>query len=153
MSIRKTLLAGVIAVSVSLLLMPFAAASILWAWPSFGLLYQGISLAKVALLQTISMVIMTGFGAASAVTMAEKFPTEVRVTGITLPYALSVTLFGGTSPYIMTPMSGAGYGHLFWIYLAAVSLVSLLVYVRIVGDEGPAVVLSHFRKRKGRTPV
>ncbi|MCY1290312.1 Alpha-ketoglutarate permease [compost metagenome] len=153
MSIRETLLAGVVAVGVSLLLMPlagkladrvgrrpvliaFAVASILWAWPSFGLLYEGISLVEVALLQTISMVIMTGFGAASAVTMAEQFPAEVRVTGIALPYALSVTLFGGTSPYIMTAVSGAGFGHLFWIYLVAVSAVSLVVYIRMPEMKG-----------------
>ena len=153
MSIRETLLAGAIAVSVSLLLMPlagmladrigrrpvliaFAACAALWAWPSFGLLHEGIGLVEVALLQTVSMVILTGFGAASAVTMAEQFPTEVRVTGIALPYALSVTLFGGTSPYIMTAMSGWGYGQLFWIYLVAVSLVSLVVYIRMPEMKG-----------------
>ena len=153
MPIRETLLSGVIAVGVSLLLMPlvgmladrvgrrpvliaFAACSMLWAWPSFGLLYQGISLAEVAVLQTISLVIMSGFGAACAVTIAEQFPAEVRVTGISLPYALSVTLFGGTSPYIMTAMSGWGYGHLFWIYLVAVSFVSLVVYLRMPETKG-----------------
>lgn len=46
----------------------------------------------------MGLLTLTGFGAASAVTMAEQFPAEVRVTGIALPYALSVTLFGGTSP-------------------------------------------------------
>lgn len=76
-------------------LIAFAVASILWAWPSFGLLYPGISVVEVTLIQTVSMIIMCGFGAAGAVTMAEQFPAEVRVTGIALPYALSVTLFGG----------------------------------------------------------
>ncbi len=153
MSIRETLLAGAMAVGVSLLLMPlvgmladrvgrrpvliaFAAGAALWAWPSFALLHEGIGLLEVALLQTVSMVILSGFGAASAVTMAEQFPAEVRVTGIALPYALSVTLFGGTSPYIMTAMAGWGYGHLFWIYLVAVSLVSLLVYIRMPEMKG-----------------
>ncbi|MGY2257721.1 MFS transporter [Pseudomonas sp. SDO55104_S430] len=153
MSIRDTLLAGSIAVGVSLLLMPFvgmladrvgrrpvliafAFSAALWAWPSFGLLYQGISLAEVAMIQTVSMVILTGFGAASAVTMAEQFPAEVRVTGIALPYALSVTVFGGTSPYLMTAMTGGGYGHLFWIYLAAISLISGIVYLRMSEMKG-----------------
>lgn len=153
MPIRDTLLCGAIAVTLSLLLMPlvgmladrigrrpvliaFAVGAALWAWPSFGLLYQGISLFEVAMLQSVSLVIMTGFGAAAAVTMAEQFPAEVRVTGIALPYALSVTLFGGTSPYIMTAMAGWGYGHLFWIYLVVVSLVSGIVYWRMPETKG-----------------
>jgi len=39
--------------------------------------------------------------------MAEQFPAKVRVTGVALPYAISVTLFGGTAPYIMTAMTNA----------------------------------------------
>ncbi|EJM34152.1 arabinose efflux permease family protein [Pseudomonas sp. GM33] len=153
MSIRDTLLAGVISVGVSLVLLPFAGkladrvgrrpvliafavASVIWAWPSFGLLHVGISLTEVTILQTISMVIMTGFGAASAVTMAEQFPAEVRVTGIALPYALSVTLFGGTAPYLMAAMAGWGYGHLFWIYLAVISAISAIVYLRMPETKG-----------------
>ncbi|MEX5343311.1 MFS transporter [Pseudomonas sp. I2] len=153
MSIRDTLLAGSVAVGVSLLLMPlvgtladrvgrrpvliaFAVGAMLWAWPSFALLYPGIGLVQVALLQTVSMVILTGFGAASAVTMAEQFPTQVRVTGIALPYALSVTLFGGTSPYIMTAMAGWGIGHLFWLYIVLIALVSCITYVRMPEMKG-----------------
>ena len=153
MSIRDTLLAGSVAVGVSLVLMPlvgkladrvgrrpvliaFAIGAMLWAWPSFGLLYNGISLIEVMLLQTVSMVILTGFGAASAVTMAEQFPAEVRVTGIALPYALSVTLFGGTSPYIMTAMAGWGIGHLFWVYIVVLALISCITYVRMPEMKG-----------------
>ena len=63
MSIHETLQAGAVAVSVTLLLMPFvgkladrvgrrpvliafAVASMLWAWPSFGLLHPGISVVE-----------------------------------------------------------------------------------------------------------
>lgn len=153
MPISETLLAGAIAVSVSLLLLPFAGmfadkigrrpvlivfavASMLWAWPSFALLYPGISVMEVTLIQTVSMIIMCGYGGASAVSMAEQFPAEVRVTGIALPYALSVTLFGGTAPYFMASMADWGYGHLFWIYLALISAISGVVYLRMPETKG-----------------
>jgi MHS family alpha-ketoglutarate permease-like MFS transporter len=153
MPIRDALLAGIIGVAVSLVLMPFAGlladrigrrpvlmafafGSALWAWPSLGLLHPGISLGEVIVLQTIAMVIMTGFGSASTVAMAEQFPAEVRVTGIALPYALSVTIFGGTSPYIITWMTGSGLGHLVWIYLAAISLISGVVFATMRETKG-----------------
>ncbi|MDB6143630.1 MAG: ral substrate transporter [Pseudomonas sp.] len=156
MSIRETLLAGVVSVSVSLVLLPFAGkladrvgrrpvliafavAAVLWAWPSFGLLHSGISVVEVTLIQTVSMIILSGFGAASTVAMAEQFPAQVRVTGIALPYALSVTLFGGTAPYLMASMAGWGYGNLFWIYLAVMSAISCVVYIRMPETKGQAL--------------
>ncbi len=153
MPIRDALLAGIIAVTVSLVMIPFvgvladrigrrpvllafAVGSALFAWPSLGLLHKGISFAEVVALQTTALVIMTGFAAASAVTMAEQFPAAVRVTGIALPYALSVTLFGGTSPYIITAMTGAGMGNMVWIYLAAISTAAAIVYWRMPETKG-----------------
>ncbi|TPE49268.1 MFS transporter [Amaricoccus solimangrovi] len=117
-------------------LIAFAAASIRWAWPSLAFLSPGITLPQVILLQTVALVIMTGYGAASAVAIAEQFPAEVRVTGIALPYALSVTLFGGTAPYLITAMHGWGHGHLVWVYLAAISAVSLVTYARMPETKG-----------------
>lgn len=151
--IGDTLLAGIIAVTVSLTLIPFvgmladrigrrpvllafAFGSALWAWPSLALLTPSTTFLQVAMLQTIGMVIMTGFAGASAVTMAEQFPAEVRVTGIALPYALSVTLFGGTAPYFITAMGGWGYGHLVWIYLAAICVIGGIVYARMPEMKG-----------------
>jgi MFS transporter, MHS family, alpha-ketoglutarate permease len=153
MPMRDTLFAGIIAVAVSLVLIPlaglladrigrrpvlmaFAFGSVLWAWPSHAFLHPGITVLEVTLLQTVAMVIMAGFGAACAVTLAEQFPAEVRVTGIALPYALSVTLFGGTAPYIMTAMEGWGYGDLIWVYLAAIALVSGITYARMPETKG-----------------
>ena len=46
------------------------------------------------------MLLMLGYSANVAAVMAEQFPSEVRVTGISLPFAISVAAFGGTAPYI-----------------------------------------------------
>lgn len=148
-----TLLVGVIAVTISLMIIPFvgmladrigrkpvlitfALLSAAWAWPSFGLLYPGMSFAEALVMMTIPMVIMTGFAGAAAVLMVEQFPARVRVTGVALPYALSVTLFGGTAPYIITAMNGWGYGGYTWIYLAAICLVAAYAYARLPETKG-----------------
>jgi MHS family alpha-ketoglutarate permease-like MFS transporter len=151
--LSQTLLAGIISVSISLVLIPFvgiladrigrrpvlmafAFGSALYAWPSLELLTPTTTFTQVVILQTIAMVIMTGFAAGAAVTMAEQFPVEVRVTGIALPYAFSVTLFGGTAPYLITAMGGWGYGHLVWIYLAAISVIGGIVYTLMPETKG-----------------
>ncbi|MBB4184550.1 MHS family alpha-ketoglutarate permease-like MFS transporter [Sinorhizobium terangae] len=153
MSRADTLLIGVIAVTISLFIIPFvgkladnigrkpvlvgfALLSALWAWPSFALLYPGMSFIEGLIMMTIAMVIMTGFAGAAAVLMVEQFPAQVRVTGVALPYALSVTLFGGTAPYIITAMNGAGYGGYTWLYLAAVCLVAAAVYASLPETKG-----------------
>ncbi|RMC65388.1 MFS transporter [Sinorhizobium meliloti] len=148
-----TLLIGVISVTISLLIIPFigkladrigrkpvligfSLLSAAWAWPSFALLYPGMSFAEALLMMTIPMVIMTGFAGAAAVMMVEQFPAKVRVTGVALPYALSVTLFGGTAPYIITAMNGWGYGGYTWIYLAVICLIAAIAYSRLPETKG-----------------
>ncbi|WP_085028802.1 MFS transporter [Ensifer aridi] len=148
-----TLLIGVISVTISLLIIPFigkladrigrkpvligfSVLSAAWAWPSFALLYPGMSFAEALVMMTIPMVIMTGFAGAAAVMMVEQFPAKVRVTGVALPYALSVTLFGGTAPYIITAMNGWGYGGYTWVYLAVICLIAAVAYSRLPETKG-----------------
>jgi MHS family alpha-ketoglutarate permease-like MFS transporter len=60
--------------------------------------------------------------------MSEQFPPEVRSTGIGLPYAAAVAVFGGTAPYITTWLADNGYRDQTWIYVAAAALVGCIVY-------------------------
>jgi MHS family alpha-ketoglutarate permease-like MFS transporter len=63
--------------------------------------------------------------------MAEQFPPEVRATGIALPYALAVAVFGGTAPYVTTWLDDSGHRDQLWLYVCAGALVSLVVYLRM----------------------
>jgi MHS family alpha-ketoglutarate permease-like MFS transporter len=105
----------------------FAGGFVVLAWPLLHLL--GHSFISVFLVQLAGMILILGYSANCAVIMAEQFPAEVRATGIALPYALAVALFGGTAPYVTTWLNQAGHRDLLWLYVSAASLISLVVYL------------------------
>ncbi|MCX5461479.1 MFS transporter [Streptomyces albidoflavus] len=105
----------------------FAGGFVVLAWPLLHLLDN--SFLSLFLVQLTGMLLILGYSANCAVIMAEQFPAEIRATGIALPYALAVALFGGTAPYLTTWMHESGHSDLLWLYVAGASLVSFLVYV------------------------
>lgn len=105
----------------------FAGGFVVLSWPLLHLL--GDSFLSVFLVQLVGMLLILGYSANCAVIMAEQFPPEVRATGIALPYALAVALFGGTAPYVTTWLSDSGHADLLWLYVSASALISLVVYL------------------------
>jgi MFS transporter, MHS family, alpha-ketoglutarate permease len=151
MPLRSALLASMIAITVSLLAIPFvgiladrigrkpvllafAIGSMLFAWPSLALVENNFE--RILVLQTIAMLLLSGFAATCATVMAEQFPAEVRATGVGFPYAVSVTLFGGTAPYVVTALGSWSYGNYTWVYVAAVCAVGAIVYARMPETKG-----------------
>jgi MFS transporter, MHS family, alpha-ketoglutarate permease len=151
MPLRSALLASMIAITVSLLAIPFvgiladrvgrrpvllafALGSMLFAWPSLALVQNDFE--RILVLQTTAMLLLSGFAATCAAVMAEQFPAEVRATGVGFPYAVSVTLFGGTAPYVVTALSSSSYGNYTWVYVAAVCAVGAIVYARMPETKG-----------------
>jgi MHS family alpha-ketoglutarate permease-like MFS transporter len=76
-----------------------------------------------------ALVIVSGYTSINAVVKAELFPVEVRALGVGLPYALTVSIFGGTAEYIALWLKQAGHESLFYWYVTGTILLSLLVYV------------------------
>ncbi|WP_429298317.1 MFS transporter [Paraburkholderia sp. GAS199] len=56
-------------------------------------------------------------------------PRSIRTTGVGLGYALGVSIFGGTSPYLLLWLRHVGAERLFAIYGATVALLSIVVYL------------------------
>jgi MHS family alpha-ketoglutarate permease-like MFS transporter len=108
------------------LLVVFAAGYALGAVPLFFLL--GASPWSLFAVMTAGLVLFACYGAVAPTAMAELFPTEVRTAGIGLPYALTVAAFGGTAPYVVEWLHENGRGTWYPWYLAALCLVSLVVY-------------------------
>lgn len=72
--------------------------------------------------------IVAGYTSINAVVKAELFPTRVRATGVGLPYAVTVSIFGGTAESIALWFKSIGHETWFYYYLTGVIAASLLVY-------------------------
>ena len=112
----------------------FAGGFVVLAWPLLHLLDGGFL--NLFLVQLTGMLLILGYSANCAVIMAEQFPAEVRATGVALPYAMAVALFGGTAPYLTTWLHESGHSDLLWIYVSAASLISLVVYLTMPETKG-----------------
>jgi len=81
------------------------------------------------LLLAAAWLIVAGYTSINAVVKAELFPTRVRATGVGVPYAVTVSIFGGTAESIALWFKSIGHETWFYYYLTAVIAMSLVVYV------------------------
>ena len=80
------------------------------------------------LLICTAWLIVAGYTSINAVVKAELFPTKVRATGVGLPFAITVSIFGGTLESIALWFKSIGHESWFGYYLTTVIFASLLVY-------------------------
>ena len=73
--------------------------------------------------------IVAGYTSINAVVKAELFPTSVRATGVGLPYAVTVSIFGGTAESVALWFQSIGHQRWFYYYLTILIATSLIVYV------------------------
>lgn len=97
------------------------------AWAAFGLI-------------TGALFIASGYTSINAVVKAELFPTRIRALGVALPYAVTVSVFGGTTEYVALWCKQAGHEMWFAYYVSACALVTLLTVLTLprttVIDQG-----------------
>lgn len=80
---------------------------------------------------TFALVIVSGYTSINAVVKAELFPAEIRALGVGLPYAVTVSVFGGTAEYVALWFKSAGHENGFYWYVVGCILVSLTTYWRM----------------------
>ncbi|MGO4699867.1 MFS transporter [Dyella sp. 2RAB6] len=85
-------------------------------WQAFGLIMT-------------ALIIVSGYTSINAVVKAELFPTEIRAIGVGLPYALALSVFGGTAEYVALWFKKIGHEDYFYWYVTACIACSLLVYI------------------------
>lgn len=81
------------------------------------------------LLMCVGWAIVSGYTSVSAIIKAELFPTAVRALGVGVPYALTVSLFGGTIDMVALSFKSAGHENLFFVYASVCIGISLVFYL------------------------
>jgi len=111
------------------LLMWFGVMGTLFTIPLLDALEATRSGTVAFLLIAGAWLIVAGYTSINAVVKAELFPTHIRATGVGLPYAVTVSIFGGTAEPLALWFQSIGHQRWFYYYLSAVIALSLLVYV------------------------
>ncbi|CAG9249583.1 MFS transporter [Paraburkholderia caribensis] len=99
--------------------------------PAFFLMwfYAGNGIGRFALVMIVGGTIV-GFNMSLynyiAVTL---MPRSIRTTGVAVGYALGVSIFGGTSPYLLLWLRHNEAAYLFPVYGAVVAVLSVIVYL------------------------
>ena len=109
------------------MLIGFALGYLVLSYPLFLWVQSGTFVAFF-FVEVIGLLLLTGYSGTTATVMAEQFDAKVRNTGIAVPYALAVAIFGGTAPLITTWFISLKADNLVPIYVMLGALVSGLVY-------------------------
>ena len=111
------------------LLVWFGAMGTLFTIPLLYALQATKSALTAFFLIAAAWTIVAGYTSINAVVKAELFPTLVRATGVGLPYAVTVSIFGGPAESIALWFKSIGHETWFYYYLTTVIAVSLIVSV------------------------
>lgn len=110
------------------LLIFFGIAGTLATVPILTLLKEAKSPFVAFLLICGAWLFVAGYTSINAIVKAELFPTNVRALGVGLPYAITVSLFGGTAPAVALYFKTIGHEEWFYYYLSAMIFLSLIIY-------------------------
>ncbi|HTH17689.1 MAG TPA: MFS transporter [Magnetospirillum sp.] len=110
------------------LLMAFGICGTLFTVPLLSALRETHSAFTAFLLISAAWMIVSGYTSINAVVKAELFPASVRATGVGLPYALTVSIFGGTAESVALYFKSIGHEEWFYYYLSGCIFMSLIVY-------------------------
>lgn len=82
-----------------------------------------------------ALVIVSGYTSINAVVKAELFPANVRALGVGFPYAIAVSLFGGTAEGIALSFKQQHHQQWFYWYVTVCIALSLILYITM-NDTG-----------------
>ena len=86
---------------------------------------------------------VAGYTSINAVVKAELFPTNIRALGVGLPYAVTVSLFGGTAPAVALWFKTLGHETWFYYYLSGIICISLIIYATMRDTKHDSAMHRH----------
>ncbi|MDI9886790.1 MFS transporter [Streptomyces sp. HNM0645] len=91
------------------------------------------SAVRLFAVMTAALLLFGCYATAAPAATLQMFPTTLRSSGVGLPYALTVALFGGTAPYLNEYLSGLGHAAWYPWYVVGLCAVSTVFYFRFRG--------------------
>ena len=111
------------------LLIAFGVLGTIFTVPLLTAIAQARGPWEALLLIAAAWLIVSGYTAINAVVKAELFPAAIRATGVGLPYALAVSLFGGSAEYFAFWFKSIGHESGFYWYCTIVIACTMLVAI------------------------
>ncbi|MFB3814176.1 MAG: MFS transporter [Terriglobales bacterium] len=108
------------------LLIAFSAVGVVSTVPLMTSIGTASSALQAFILVTLALANISAYTSIGAVFKAELFPAEIRARGVGLPYAIVVSLFGGTAEYIALWLKQHGHESWFYWYVSGCMGVALI---------------------------
>lgn len=121
------------------LLLTWAALMALLVVPLSLLITPSPPLINLILVFVIGLAVYAVSASLSPAIMSELFPTELRALGIGAWYNLTVAVFGGTAPLVLSTLSRAGRPSLFFWYVAVAAVITFVVLLTLPETKGKAL--------------
>jgi MHS family alpha-ketoglutarate permease-like MFS transporter len=125
------------------LLIAFGVSGVLFTVPLLTTLQSVKTPLAAFLLIAAAWMIVSGYTSINAVVKAELFPTTVRAIGVGLPYALTVSIFGGTADSVALWFKSMGREGWYYYYLTGMIGISLLVYLFMRDTKADSAMHRH----------
>jgi MFS transporter, MHS family, alpha-ketoglutarate permease len=125
------------------LLIGFGVAGVLFTIPILTALQQAKDAFTAFLLIAAAWAIVSGYTSINAVVKAELFPTRIRAIGVGLPYAVTVSIFGGSTDSVALAFKWLGHETWFYYYLTGMIAISLVVYVFMRDTKADSAMNRH----------
>jgi MHS family alpha-ketoglutarate permease-like MFS transporter len=92
----------------------------------------------------LALLIVSNYTSINAVVKAELFPAHIRALGVGFPYAIAVSVFGGSAEYIALLFKGHGHENWFFWYVTGCIMVSFVIYVTMNDTKKYSKIEDHF---------